>query len=407
MPEAAAPLPAPQGSVSGGAESGGPHLPVTLKGTAGAGTSAGDIQPAEHGRPHDHSNQGDAVPVRTDSAKVPDQQQAAARVAVSPAVEGLDKSASLGPGRDVAPSTEPVSRSRSPRRAPNGQLPGSTHVEKAASTSVAEAAVQPPAVQWQESAPGRRQKFLCRGRSQPELLKPSVGGGAGSAAGSLGVGVKQGEEKSKDLQDASGEEEEEARALSMPLEDGGPSLSGRGEAAAPRAAQLQFRLTDGATLRGEFPSDTPLREVKAWLDLHRTDGGRRYVLVIPFPHRVLGEPDLQRSLKELDLAPRASLLLRPDQDPGTSRSHRGGGSLLDCLLKFLGFFTSSPEPQAGGIPPPEEATPAPYQQGQGRPKPARGGPYSNVHGLHSSRPDDDNPQNDYWNGNSTQFRGDD
>lgn len=81
------------------------------------------------------------------------------------------------------------------------------------------------------------------------------------------------------------------------------------------------RVGDGGC-RAQFPPDTPLQEVRAWLDLHRTDGGVPYLLSIPFPYRLLGSEDLPRTLQQLDLAPRASLHLRPD--PAAAQSHRGG-----------------------------------------------------------------------------------
>jgi hypothetical protein len=74
---------------------------------------------------------------------------------------------------------------------------------------------------------------------------------------------------------------------------------------------IQFRLTDGESMRGEFDVNAPLWDARSWLDANRKDSGSLYDLAIPFPKRILTDADLDKSFAELQLFPRASLLLIP------------------------------------------------------------------------------------------------
>ena len=74
---------------------------------------------------------------------------------------------------------------------------------------------------------------------------------------------------------------------------------------------LRFRQLDGSSLTAMFPSDTTLFIVQKWVDQHRTDGTAPYALTTTFPTRVFGGTTLGMSLEELDLCPRALLVLRP------------------------------------------------------------------------------------------------
>lgn len=78
-----------------------------------------------------------------------------------------------------------------------------------------------------------------------------------------------------------------------------------------QTAVIQFRLTNGDSMRAEFDKNAPLWDARAWLDANRNENGSPYDLAIPFPKRILTESDLDKSFVELQLFPRASLLLIP------------------------------------------------------------------------------------------------
>lgn len=93
----------------------------------------------------------------------------------------------------------------------------------------------------------------------------------------------------------------------------------------PGSVSLQFRLTNGESMRANFDGGALLSEVRSWLDVHRTDGGAPYLLVVPYPLRVLGPQDLDSSLVHLGVAPRSTLVLEPGAG---AHAHRPGAAPL-------------------------------------------------------------------------------
>ncbi|CAM6047239.1 unnamed protein product [Sphagnum compactum] len=213
---------------------------------------------------------------------------------------------------------------------------------------------------------------------------------------------------------------------------------------------LQIRLENGETVQGTFESSQYLRDVKEFVDVQRTDGRSSYNLAIPFPRKVFSDGDLERTLLELELGPRSTLIVvtsilvsedslhrRASVNQGSastlpSGAPAPGGSLFGRLLSFLNpfaYFGGGPPAELQGIPsgPSWQHIPASSQ-----PQPSFATPYNapanqsgettgsgslsqrkawGVHGnVHTLRQDDDevSPKgNRYWNGNSTQFGGDD
>jgi hypothetical protein len=82
-----------------------------------------------------------------------------------------------------------------------------------------------------------------------------------------------------------------------------------------KMASLQVRLFDGSTIRSRFSSTATLRgEVRKWVDAEREDGKEPYtfkVMLTPLPNRNIDDTEEEKSLKELELAPSATLLLIP------------------------------------------------------------------------------------------------
>lgn len=96
---------------------------------------------------------------------------------------------------------------------------------------------------------------------------------------------------------------------------------------------LQFKLTDGATIKHEFASTTKLLTVRQWLDNHRTDGDMPYRFHRPLQRTSLKESDELKSLDELQLPPRSRLIL----EQVASTSNQAGTNIIH--QQKPGFFS--------------------------------------------------------------------
>ncbi|KAK8016291.1 UBX domain-containing protein 4 [Apiospora rasikravindrae] len=94
---------------------------------------------------------------------------------------------------------------------------------------------------------------------------------------------------------------------------------------------LQVRLFDGSTLRGRFSSDQTLgKEVRQWIDENRADGTDPYtfrVVLTPLPNKVIEPAEESEMLRDIGLAPSATLVLVPVIRVATAYE-QGGGLLL-------------------------------------------------------------------------------
>ncbi|KAL2631861.1 hypothetical protein R1flu_016547 [Riccia fluitans] len=216
---------------------------------------------------------------------------------------------------------------------------------------------------------------------------------------------------------------------------------------------LQIRLTNSENMRGEFNGMDTLRDVKSFVDKNRTDGRKSYTFVIPFPRRSLTPDDLDKSLTELELGPRSTVMIVPSRtasegsswscatapviSDNASTSAGGIGSFLWRLLSYLNPFSylpwgasSSNVGNASVSDTEYDSVPAGAREADDRlssgttaytsPMSGAGprrsslsqrkswGANGNVHTLRNDD-DDDVPRagNSYWNGNSTQFGGED
>ncbi|CAG9462599.1 unnamed protein product [Pedinophyceae sp. YPF-701] len=94
----------------------------------------------------------------------------------------------------------------------------------------------------------------------------------------------------------------------------------------PADVAIQFRLTDGGSLQHKFAAGTKLAEAVEWVRANRTDGSSAFILAQTFPTRELGDAEAERTLEELGLAPRSTLVLAT---PGGAA--RGGVATLSDL----------------------------------------------------------------------------
>ncbi|XP_065660791.1 UBX domain-containing protein 1-B-like isoform X1 [Hydra vulgaris] len=72
---------------------------------------------------------------------------------------------------------------------------------------------------------------------------------------------------------------------------------------------IQFRLTNGVTIKSTFGADETLSVVRDFISLNRTDGSLPFSLSTSFPRKVFCSDDMTKTLRELDLIPTAVLIL--------------------------------------------------------------------------------------------------
>lgn len=223
---------------------------------------------------------------------------------------------------------------------------------------------------------------------------------------------------------------------------------------------LSIRLPNGANLQRKFTMMDTLRSVKNYVDENQISDVRSYDLAVPYPRKVFNEQDMNTVLSELGFAARQALIVVPHRQAalpqrGTSSLHDNqnvasqinstdeNGSYFAFVRRVLGYV--NPFSYLGGSASATNSEPAPsegYQiyrpdpafQGQQRPDAvAPSGPFgqnqqnlssdsntgeirrrtsrpfgSNVHTLRHDEDDfQSRDRNTFWNGNSTQFGGDD
>nr|CAG8565054.1 5868_t:CDS:2 [Entrophospora candida] len=94
-------------------------------------------------------------------------------------------------------------------------------------------------------------------------------------------------------------------------------------------SNISVRLLNGDIVRKKFQSTQTLEDVKTWIEEDRTDGKAPYNLIQNFPHRQFSINDETKSLKELNLCPRFSMI----------------GTLLSYINPFYYFYSGSSQQQ--------------------------------------------------------------
>ncbi|KAI9244246.1 hypothetical protein BY458DRAFT_561043 [Sporodiniella umbellata] len=92
-------------------------------------------------------------------------------------------------------------------------------------------------------------------------------------------------------------------------------------------SNLNIRLLDGSTIRHQFEASDTLSTVKEWIQESRTDGNSEYKLSAQFPTRLFTESDSYNSLRDLNLCPSATIIMKPIYKSTSSLSGRSGGSM--------------------------------------------------------------------------------
>jgi len=108
--------------------------------------------------------------------------------------------------------------------------------------------------------------------------------------------------------------------------------------AAERAsiARIQFRLPDGRNMTKQFPADSPLAELYTSVTSDMDTGFTSFTLSTTFPRRQLDLEDRSTSLRQLQMAPSATVLVIPK---ASAVSTLGGGDLTSLLWLLLSPLT--------------------------------------------------------------------
>jgi len=216
---------------------------------------------------------------------------------------------------------------------------------------------------------------------------------------------------------------------------------------------LQIRLLNGSSLQAKFQATDTLRRVKDYVNENWTDGNKAFSLAIPYPRKVFGQEDMGKVLSELNLGTRVAMILVPfgsatspsDWRSSSQANNMGSPSSLQnreaspgLFARILSYFnpfsyfsgTSTNQDsmsrdsvwQYGPNPSLQSAfkdgsqnssymsrsnTPGKDQKSSGNSKVEKKGWGSNIHTLNHDEDESFRDRNAFWNGNSTQYGGDD
>ncbi|KAJ6825041.1 plant UBX domain-containing protein 11 isoform X2 [Iris pallida] len=209
---------------------------------------------------------------------------------------------------------------------------------------------------------------------------------------------------------------------------------------------LNIRLPNGASLQRKYTRTDTLRSVKDYVDENQISGIVSYDLAVPYPRKVFNEQDMDIALSELGFAARQALIVVPHSHAskpqrGLSSSTNSQNSASEVKLNdddsgYFGlvrrvFSYVNPFSYLPGNASSSNSEPAPsdtFQQrrsesvlqrpyGLNDQNPSGGGnigetrrasrPFgSNIHTLRHDEDDfQSGDRNRFWNGNSTQFGG--
>ncbi|KAI9499261.1 hypothetical protein BDB00DRAFT_796052 [Zychaea mexicana] len=106
------------------------------------------------------------------------------------------------------------------------------------------------------------------------------------------------------------------------------------------ASSISIRQLDGSSLRNKFQATDTLAAVKDWIDQNRTDGDQPYKLLAQFPTRQFSIGDEQKSLRELDLCPSATIIMKGIKNVSHAYGGAGGnsGSYFDHVYSAGGML---------------------------------------------------------------------
>ncbi|CAN0923153.1 Plant UBX domain-containing protein 11 [Linum grandiflorum] len=226
-----------------------------------------------------------------------------------------------------------------------------------------------------------------------------------------------------------------------PLKD---DVQDQSKVTASNDVHLNIKLLNGTSIKEKFLVSSTMRMVRDFVDNHPENDSISYDLANPYPRKVFGDQDLDRSLSDLGLSSRQALIVVPRQG-GASRHKQDSSSTATtpAAASIGGYFgyvrralsvinplsyvgasnSSTSEPVQSSMwqyspnPAPQNSLgSAANQQDEaagtnnvGKKQPTTTfGSGSNIHTLRQNEDDDRvDGRNTFWNGNSTQYGGSD
>ncbi|XP_028156701.1 UBX domain-containing protein 4 isoform X2 [Ostrinia furnacalis] len=180
-----------------------------------------------------------------------------------------------------------------------------------------------------------------------------------------------------------------------PAQSGATSGDGSGR------ARVQFKLPDGRSHTAHFAADDTLATLQQHIADNLQMSASNFSLWTAFPRRELSDPSA--TLRQLELAPSAALLVLPRRAPTQVAAPSPVASIVAIFTQFITSFILAPSQQlfnwirARLFAPPPPTTPSQPPRASPPPGLRRRG---NIHRLPGERAADDD--NNTWNGNSTQ-----
>ncbi|CAN1253311.1 Plant UBX domain-containing protein 11 [Linum perenne] len=101
---------------------------------------------------------------------------------------------------------------------------------------------------------------------------------------------------------------------------------------------LNIKLLNGTSIKEKFLVSSTLRMVKEYVDKNPESGNTSYDLAIPYPRKVFGEQDLDRSLSDLGLSNRQALIVVPRQGGVSSYKQDSSSSATTPAASIGGYF---------------------------------------------------------------------
>ncbi|KAG0169981.1 hypothetical protein DFQ30_003010 [Apophysomyces sp. BC1015] len=103
-------------------------------------------------------------------------------------------------------------------------------------------------------------------------------------------------------------------------------------------SHLSIRQLDGSTMRKEFAATDKLATVKDWIDQNRTDGDQPYKLLSQFPTRQFSIGDEDKMLRELDLCPSGTMIMKVIKNVSNAYSVNDGYGVMDYAYSAGGLL---------------------------------------------------------------------
>lgn len=219
-------------------------------------------------------------------------------------------------------------------------------------------------------------------------------------------------ERAARYQQTKGAEQAEKERLAKVLEE--QERAARSAAVNSNEARLQFRLPDGSYNNHVFPADSSLEDVRNFVRNEIRPPFSNFTLCTTFPRRHFTQSNYSESLRDLQLAPSAVLLILPDQSVTHAGSSGGFWSMMfwTILAPFIhswrtitSFFSGTS--QSRDRPSQANAEP-PKSQNEQSGQPAGGARQRNQGfvrqdgNIYRMNNQSDDGENNTWNGNSTQ-----